>query len=75
MKKLYVRDGTPVASRPGEVDWTMLGWMILFALMTLPGAAATIAGYHTGASLKTTTIVFAGLFMAALFTRMVRGIR
>lgn len=53
----------------------MLGWMILFALMTLPGAAATIAGYHTAASLKTTTIVFAGLFLAALFTRMVRGVR
>jgi hypothetical protein len=53
----------------------MLGWMILFALMTLPGAAATIAGYHTGTSLKTTTIVFAGLFIAALFTRMVRGLR
>jgi hypothetical protein len=53
----------------------MLGWMIVFALMTLPGAGAAVAGYHTGASLKTTTVVFAGLFMAALLTRMVRGIR
>lgn len=53
----------------------MLGWMIVFALMTLPGAAAAVAGYHTGASLKTTTVVFAGLFIAALFTRMVRGVR
>ena len=58
--------------------WTkrrdMLGWMIVFALMTLPGAGAAVAGYHAGASLKTTTVVFAGLFMAALLTRMVRGI-
>jgi hypothetical protein len=53
----------------------MLGWMILFALMTLPGAAAAVAGYHTGASLKTTSVVFAALFMVALFTRMVRGTR
>jgi hypothetical protein len=62
----------PLVHTTGE---TMLGWMIVFALMTLPGAAAAVAGYHTGASLKTTTVVFAGLFIAALFTRMVRGVR
>lgn len=50
----------------------MLGWMIVFALMTLPGAATALAGYPTGASLKTATVVFAGLFIAALFTRVVR---
>ena len=53
----------------------MLGWMILFALMTLPGATAAVTGYHAGASLKATSVVFAVLFMAALFTRMVRGVR
>lgn len=53
----------------------MLGWMILFALMTLPGAGAALAGYHPGASLITTSVVFAALFLAALFTRMVRSMR
>ncbi|HTW67791.1 MAG TPA: hypothetical protein VME17_24415 [Bryobacteraceae bacterium] len=52
----------------------MLGWMIVFALMTLPGAAAVVGGYHTTASLKSASAVFAGLFIAALFTRMVRGV-
>jgi ABC-type Mn2+/Zn2+ transport system permease subunit len=51
----------------------MLGWMIVFALMTLPGAAAAAVGYHPGASLMTATVVFAGLFIAGLFTCMVRG--
>jgi hypothetical protein len=51
----------------------MLGWMILFALMTLPGAAAAMAGYHATASLKTTSVVFALLFLVALLTRTLRG--
>ncbi len=51
----------------------MLGWMILFALMTLPGAAAALAGFPETTSIRTTSIVFALLFMLALFTRVVRG--
>ena len=50
----------------------MLGWMILFALMTLPGAAAVMAGYPETTSLRTTSIVFAFLFLIALVTRLVR---
>jgi hypothetical protein len=50
----------------------MLGWIILFALMTLPGAAAAIAGYHPATSLKTTSVIFAALFLIGLLTQMVR---
>jgi len=50
----------------------MLGWIILFALMTLPGAAAAVAGYGTP-SLKTTSALFAVLFIIGLVTQMVRG--
>ena len=53
----------------------MLGWMIVFAIMTLPGAAAALAGYEPSGSLISATVVFAGLFFAALFTRVVRGIQ
>jgi hypothetical protein len=51
----------------------MLGWMILFALMTLPGAAAAMAGYPATNSIRTTSVVFALLFLLALLTRVVRG--
>ena len=51
----------------------MLGWMILFALMTLPGAIAAASGYSVGASLKTTTVVFALLFLVALLAHAVRS--
>jgi hypothetical protein len=56
-----------------EESANMLGWMILFALMILPGAAATVAGYPAAVSLKTTSVVFAALLLIALMTRMVRG--
>jgi hypothetical protein len=51
----------------------MVGWMILFGLMTLPGAAAAIAKSPAATSLETTSVVFAFLFLAALLTRMIRG--
>ena len=51
----------------------MLGWMIMFALMTLPGAGAVIAGVPATISIKTTSVVFTALFMLALLTRIVRG--
>jgi len=50
----------------------MLGWMILFALMTLPGAAAAMSGYPTPVSLKMTSVVFAILFLASLLAQMIR---
>jgi hypothetical protein len=51
----------------------MLGWNIVFALMTLPGAAAAMAGYHATTTIKTTSAIFAVLFLIGLFTQMVRG--
>ncbi len=51
----------------------MLGWMILFALMTVPGAVAAMTGYTVGASLKTTSVVFGLLFVVTLLARTVRS--
>jgi len=51
----------------------MLGWMILCALMTLPGLGAAVAGYPLGMPLKTISVFFAFLFMMFVLTRMVRG--
>ena len=51
----------------------MLGWMILFALMTLPGIAAAMTGYPAAASVKTMSAIFALLLVVSLITRVVRG--
>ena len=51
----------------------MLGWLILFASMALPGALSLLAGEHVAASVKTSGLVFAVLFMIGLATRVVRG--
>jgi hypothetical protein len=51
----------------------MLGWMILFALMILPGAAAAMTGHAGATSLKTTSVVFGALFLVSVLTRVVRG--
>jgi|HubBroStandDraft_6_1064221.scaffolds.fasta_scaffold1823187_2 hypothetical protein len=50
----------------------MLGWMILFALMALPGVAAAISGYPASVSVKTVSVVFTVLFLASLLTAMAR---
>jgi ABC-type Mn2+/Zn2+ transport system permease subunit len=51
----------------------MLGWMILFALMILPGAAAAMTGHANATSLKTTSLIFGALFVTSVLARMVRG--
>lgn len=51
----------------------MLGWMILFAVMTLPGAAAALGGYPASPSIITTSVVFGILFVLALLTRVIRS--
>jgi uncharacterized membrane protein YtjA (UPF0391 family) len=51
----------------------MLGWTILFGLMTLPGAAATMSGYPAAASVKTAAVVFAILFVMSLLTQFARS--
>jgi hypothetical protein len=50
----------------------MLGWMILFALMIVPGAATAVAGYPVAPPLKTTTVIFAALLFACVVTRLLR---
>jgi len=68
----------PAAFRPAKANETwrnMLGWMILFALLTLPGAAAAVVGYPASLSLKSTSVIFAILFVVALLTRTIRRAR
>jgi hypothetical protein len=51
----------------------MLGWLILFASMTVPGAVASLNGDPAAAAIKSTSLVFALLFMIGLLTRVARG--
>src|SRR6185295_17890291 len=74
LKALSFRLGNWVALRMVRRNWrNMLGWMILFALMTLPGIAAALTGYPVAASLKTMSAIFALLLIISLLTRVVRG--
>jgi len=52
----------------------MLGWMMVFALMTVLGSVMTLAGTLAAApvSMKLVTLVFGVLFLVCLFTRFVR---
>jgi hypothetical protein len=49
----------------------MLGWMILFALMTILGTVMTL--YTPEMAPATAGLVFALLFVVGLLTRFVRG--
>jgi hypothetical protein len=52
----------------------MLGWTLLFGLLTLPGATPMLMGSTAvEPSLTTASYVFAGLFFASLLTRFARG--
>ena len=51
----------------------MLGWTILFALMSIIGMVVTLAVHPTTFWLKTASIIFAMLFFLSLLTRAVRG--
>ncbi len=51
----------------------MLGWTILFGLMTLPGATAAISGYSAGVPVKASSMIFAALFLISLLTRIARS--
>jgi hypothetical protein len=50
----------------------MLGWTLVFGLMSLPGAAAIVTGYGAATSIKTTTVVFALLFFVFLAAHLIR---
>jgi len=51
----------------------MLGWTILFALMSLSGIVSMLAGHPAPMFLKTASFLFAALFLISLLTRAVRG--
>jgi hypothetical protein len=51
----------------------MLGWTILFGLISLSGMVPTMAGHPVPLYLKTASFIFATLFFLSLLTRVVRG--
>ena len=51
----------------------MLGWTILFALMSFSGVVITLAGHPAQLCLKIATFIFAMLFLLSLLARAVRG--
>jgi hypothetical protein len=50
----------------------MLGWTILFALMSLGGMMRILAGASAPIFLKTATFLFTALFLISLLTGAVR---
>jgi hypothetical protein len=63
---------TPVPN--GEIN-TMLGWMMVFALIAILAAVVNVAGGAATASISMTlaTVVFGALFLACLLTAVARG--
>jgi hypothetical protein len=51
----------------------MLGWTILFAMMSLSGTVVTLAEHPAPFCLKTASVIFTMLFLLSLVTRAVRG--
>lgn len=51
----------------------MLGWTILFAVISISGVVASLAGHPAPLCLKTASFIFAMLFFLTLLTRAVRG--
>jgi hypothetical protein len=64
--QLFTGLSNTVFKEPG-----MLGWMILFALMTILGTVMTL--YTPETAPATAGLVFALLFVVGLLTRFVRG--
>jgi hypothetical protein len=51
----------------------MLGWLILFALMMVPGSVATVTGNPAAAAMQITSILFAFLFLIGLLALAARS--
>jgi hypothetical protein len=70
---LNLGQGHPAHS-PGMESSQMLGWMMVFALMTILATVATVAaGPSAGViSTKLAALVFGILFLATLLTSLVR---
>ena len=60
---------------PTENKKTMLGWMMVFALIAILAAVANVVGSAATSSISMTlaTVVFGALFLACLLTAFVRG--
>jgi hypothetical protein len=52
---------------------TMLGWMIVFGLISLVGALSSATGATPSISMKITSLLFASLFFLGLLTYAIRG--
>jgi hypothetical protein len=52
---------------------TMLGWMIVFALISALGALFAMNGATAIASMKIASFLFASLFLLGLLTYAIRG--
>jgi hypothetical protein len=50
----------------------MLGWTILFGLISFSGMVPLLAGHPAPVFLKTASLLFAALFLLSLLTRAVR---
>ncbi len=51
----------------------MLGWMIVFGLISVVGALSSINGATAAISMKITSLLFASLFFLGLITYAIRG--
>jgi hypothetical protein len=51
----------------------MLGWMIVFALISAVGALSSLTGTTTAISMKITSLLFASLFFLGLLTYAIRS--
>lgn len=51
----------------------MLGWMIVFAVISVLGGLLSITGVTAAASLKITSLLFASLFFLGLLTYAIRS--
>jgi len=52
---------------------TMLGWMIVFGLISVLGGLSAMTGGTAAISMKITSLLFASLFFLGLLTYAIRG--
>lgn len=51
----------------------MLGWMIVFGLISVLGGLSAMTGAAPATSMKLTSLLFASLFFLGLLTYAIRG--
>jgi hypothetical protein len=54
-------------------EQAMLGWMIVFGLISVLGGISAITGANPAISMKLTSLLFASLFFLGLLTYAIRG--